>query len=32
MKLISEDYLGGTLSFHSSPEDGTCFILALPLE
>lgn len=32
MKLIGEDYLGGTLSFKSSAADGTRFILELPLE
>lgn len=31
MKLIGEDYLGGVLSFHSSPADGTRFTLELPL-
>lgn len=30
MKLIGEDYLGGNLSFLSSTEAGTCFILELP--
>lgn len=31
MKLIGEDYLGGNLSFHSNPEEGTRFTLELPL-
>lgn len=30
MKLIGEDYLGGTLSFHSSADEGTSFTLELP--
>ena len=29
MKLIGEDYLGGTLTFHSGAEEGTCFTLEL---
>ena len=32
MKLLAEDYLGGTVSFTSSKEDGTTFTLSLPQE
>lgn len=32
MKLISEQYLGGRISFSSSKEHGTCFELLLPVE
>ena len=32
MKLLGERYLGGRVSFRSSPEDGTTFSLWLPLE
>jgi hypothetical protein len=30
-KLIGEDYLGGGLSFHCDPAEGTRFTLELPL-
>lgn len=30
MKLFGETYLGGRVSFHSTPEEGTTFELALP--
>lgn len=31
MKLLAEDYLGGSVSFFSTPADGTTFFLSLPL-
>lgn len=31
MKLLSETYLGGTVSFKSSPEAGTTFLMRCPL-
>lgn len=31
MKLLAEDYLGGTVRFTTSPGEGTAFILSLPL-
>jgi signal transduction histidine kinase len=31
MKLLAEDYLGGSVRFSSSPADGTTFFLSLPL-
>ena len=31
MKLLAEDYLGGSVRFSSTPEEGTTFILSLPL-
>lgn len=31
MKLITEDYLGGSLEFRSTAAEGTCFTLELPL-
>jgi Histidine kinase-, DNA gyrase B-, and HSP90-like ATPase len=31
MKLLTEDYLGGSVSFRSSAEEGTTFALQLPL-
>jgi len=31
MRLLAEDYLGGTVRFTSTPADGTTFILNLPL-
>jgi signal transduction histidine kinase len=31
MKLLGEKLLGGRVSFTSSPEDGTCFKLELPV-
>ena len=31
MKLIAERRLGGSVTFHSSPEEGTTFCLRLPL-
>lgn len=31
MKLIAERYLGGTVSFRSSRQEGTTFVLSLPL-
>jgi hypothetical protein len=31
MRLLAEDYLGGTVRFTSTPADGTTFILGLPL-
>ena len=30
MKLLAEEYLGGRVSFESSPEGGTTFFLSLP--
>ncbi|WP_005037655.1 sensor histidine kinase [Holophaga foetida] len=30
MKLLGEDYLGGTWQLHSNPADGTTFTLSLP--
>ncbi|MBN2081644.1 HAMP domain-containing histidine kinase [bacterium] len=30
MKLIGEEYLGGAVTFETSPEDGTMFRLSLP--
>lgn len=30
MKLFGERYLGGTVAFSSTPEDGTCFWILLP--
>ena len=32
MKLLAEEYLGGTISFHSARENGTTFALSLPLK
>jgi signal transduction histidine kinase len=32
MKLLSERYLNGEISFHSSPEDGTTFIGVYPIK
>ncbi len=32
MKLLAEEYLGGRVSFTSSPEEGTKFTLQLPLK
>ena len=32
MKLLTEEYLGGTVSFTSSPEHGTVFRICLPYE
>ena len=32
MKLFGEKILGGQVSFTSTPEEGTCFTFALPLE
>jgi signal transduction histidine kinase len=31
MKLIAERFLGGTVSFRSSRQEGTTFVLSLPL-
>ena len=31
MKLLAEDYLGGSVGFHSTAEEGTVFTLTLPL-
>jgi len=31
MKLLAEDYLGGSVSFRSTREEGTTFTLSLPL-
>jgi len=31
MKLLAEDYLGGSVSFTSDPVEGTTFVLSLPL-
>jgi signal transduction histidine kinase len=31
MKLLAEDYLGGSVSFTSDPAEGTTFVLSLPL-
>ncbi len=31
MKLLAEDYLGGSVRFSSAPADGTTFFLSLPL-
>jgi signal transduction histidine kinase len=31
MKLLAEDYLGGSVHFTSTPADGTTFVLRLPL-
>jgi signal transduction histidine kinase len=31
VKLLAERYLGGTVSFRSSPEEGTTFTVTLPL-
>jgi len=30
MKILAEDYLGGSVRFSSTPEDGTTFFLSLP--
>jgi signal transduction histidine kinase len=32
MKLLAEEYLGGSVSFTSTPEEGTIFTLTLPLK
>lgn len=32
MKLLTERYLNGRVSFRSTPEDGTCFTACIPLE
>jgi signal transduction histidine kinase len=31
MKLIAERFLGGAVSFRSSQQEGTTFLLSLPL-
>jgi len=31
MKLLAEDYLKGSVSFRSTPEEGTTFTLSVPL-
>lgn len=31
VRLFTENYLGGKVSFHSTPEDGTTFRISLPL-
>jgi signal transduction histidine kinase len=32
MKLLAEEYLGGRVSFSTSPESGTTFSLTLPFK
>ncbi len=32
MRLLAEEYLGGSVSFTSTPEEGTTFTLTLPLK
>jgi len=32
MRLLAEEYLGGSISFTSTPEEGTTFTLTLPLK